>query len=284
MGTIARGSDGLPVRMSGAWTREKLTYLQRYAHMFMAAMGPKRRANIWSELVYLDFLAGPGRGVDRKTGEEFDGSPLRALKIVPSFDHLYLSDASARNVDALRRRIPPADRNRVELRVGDCHEVAKAVVRDLSRRSLGLAFVDPEGFEVKFSLFQTLAQRRIDVLYLFPGGIGVTRNVGTFARRSRTPLDDLIPGWRELPRARLAAGQRVSQAEMEAADTPFVAALQARMADLGYRYPDAGEPYFTNDKHVRMYHLLFFSQHVAGLTLWKNAKSIEPSGQRRLPL
>jgi three-Cys-motif partner protein len=281
---IARASDGLPARLSGSWTRDKLADLQRYAEIFMTAMAPKRSRGLWSELVYLDFLAGPGRGLDRQTRAEFDGSPLRALKIVPRFDRLYLSDADASNVDALRRRIQPTDAARVVIRHGDCHEIAASVVSRMSKRSLGLAFVDPQGFEVKFKLFEILAQRRIDVLYLFPGGIGVTRNVAAFARRSQTPLDNLIPCWRALPRARLAAGQRVSQAEMEAADRPFVVALQTRMVDLGYLYSDQGEPYFTNDKRVQMYHLLFFSRHVTGLTLWKQAKAIEPSGQRRLPL
>jgi len=35
-------------------------------------------------------------------------------------------------------------------------------------------------------------------LYLFPGGIGIARNLGAFAKRAKAPLDDLIPGWREL--------------------------------------------------------------------------------------
>jgi hypothetical protein len=55
----------LPARVSGPWTREKLTYVEKYAAAFMKAMAPKRRAGKWSELVYLDLLAGPGRGIDR---------------------------------------------------------------------------------------------------------------------------------------------------------------------------------------------------------------------------
>jgi three-Cys-motif partner protein len=167
------------------------------------------------------------------------------------------------------------------LNVGDCHEVAASIVGQLSQRALGLAFVDPQGFEVTFRMFQLLARRRIDILYLFPGGIGVTRNVAAFARRTQTPLDDLIPGWREVPRAKLAAGT-ISRAELQAADRPYVFALQSRMAEIGYQYSDQGEPCFTNDRGVRMYHLLFFSKDVAGLTLWNKAKDIEPSGQRRL--
>ena len=196
---IRRAKDGLPARVSGPWTQEKLAYVEKYARTFMTAMAPKR----WSGLVYMDFLAGPGRGIDRKTGTEFDGSPLRALKVTPPFHRLYFSDADARNVEALRQRISKTDRDRVDLRQGDCHAVAADIVSGLPRRTLALAFVDPEGFEVRFRLFETLAACPIDVLYLFPGGIGIARNLSAFARQAKAPLDDLIPGWRALKRARI---------------------------------------------------------------------------------
>jgi len=249
---IRRAKDGLPARVSGSRTQEKLAYVERYVRAFMTAMAPKRKPGQWSELVYMDFLAGPGRGIDRKTGAEFDGSPLRALTVTPPFDRLYLSDLDARNVEALRRRIPQGDRSRVDLRQGDCHTIAADVTSHLSRRTLALAFVDPQGFEVRFRLFETLATRPVDILYLFPGGIGIARNLRSFVKRAQAPLDDLIPGWRGLKRAR-------------------------------YQYTGQGEPYFTNENNVRMYHLLFFSQHPAGLTLWRNVTRVEPSGQRRLP-
>ncbi len=104
-------------------------------------------------------------------------------------------------------------------------------------------------------------------LYLFPGGIGIARNLGAFAKRAKAPLNDLIPGWRELKRARLAAGERLTYEAMAAHDQPFVLEFMNRMRTLGYQYPAQGEPYFTNEKNVRMYHLLFFSQHPVGLTL-----------------
>ena len=120
------------------------------------------------------------------------------------------------------------------------------------------------------------------MLYLFPGGIGIARNLAAFARTAGAPLDDLIPGWRRLKRARLAAGERVSQEELAARDQPFVREFQQRMARLGFLYSGQAEPYFTNEKNVTMYHLLFFSQHPTGLMLWNGTTKIEPSGQRRL--
>jgi hypothetical protein len=153
--------------------------------------------------------------------------------------------------------------NRIVLHNGDCHDIAAKVVASLSSRTLALAFVD--------------------VLYLFSGGIGIARNLGSFVKRANAPLDDLIPGWRSLKRARLAAGAQLTKDEMAARDQPFVLAFMSRMGMLGYQYAGQGEPYFTNEKNVKMYHLLFFSQHAAGLTLWRNITRVEPSGQRRLP-
>lgn len=276
---IRQAKDGLRARVSGSWTQEKLAYVERYAAAFTKAMRGK-----WSELVYLDLLAGPGRGIDRRTRVEFDGSPLRALRIKPPFDRLFFGDVDPKNVETLRSRIPAADLSRVKLRVGDCHDVAKAVVALISERALGLAFVDPQGFEVTFRLFQLLARRRIDILYLFPGGIGIARNVAAFAKRAKAPLDDLIPEWRKLRRARIAAGGRLSNDEIASRDQPFVLEFRNRMATLGFQYSDEGEPYFTNEKNVKMYHLLFFSQDSFGLTLWRRVTTIEAGGQRRLPL
>ncbi|PYM96625.1 MAG: hypothetical protein DME04_01360 [Candidatus Rokuibacteriota bacterium] len=188
---IWRAQDGLRARVGGPWTREKLDYVGRYAAAFMKAMHPKRRAGIWSELVYIDPLAGPGLGIARDRSAEFDGSPLRALNITPAFDRLFFSDLDARNIEALRQRIRPDQHRRVNLRVGDCNAVIRNFMSTLTHKTLGLAFVDPEGFEVKFGVFEALARRRMDVLLLFPSGIGIARNLRAFARQTHSPMDDL---------------------------------------------------------------------------------------------
>ncbi len=230
------------------------------------------------------FLAGPGRGIDAGTGMEFDGSPLRALRVQPPFDRLFFGDLDPRNVDALRHRIPPQDSMRVEIATGDCNDLAMQVVGQFSPRTLGLAFVDPEGFEAKFAMFRALSTRPIDVLFLFPSGIGIRRNLRLFARQAWSPMDDLWDGpeWRDLPPARLAAGERLSPEEALSLNIPWVMRFRSKMASIGFQYQDESDPYFANEKRVPMYHLLFFSQHRAGLTIWRAIKKVEPSGQRTL--
>lgn len=165
--------DGLPARVFRPWTREKLVYLQKYASAFMKAMVSKKQQGKWEQLVYLDLLAGPGRGIDADTGDE-----------------------------------------------------------------------------------------------------------------PRSPMDGLWGGkeWRDLPPAKLAAGTRLNAEEALSVDRPWVLRFRSKIAGIGFQFQDEADPCFTNEKNVPMYHLLFFSQDPAGLTIWQGIKRIEPSGQRTLPL
>ncbi len=280
-----RAKDGLPARISGLWTQDKLTYVQKYAAAFMGAMAPKRKEGKWDRLVYLDLLAGPGRGIDRKTGVEFDGSPLRALKIQPPFNRLFFADLSPKNVNALRQRIPQQDLSRVYIQDGDCNALAERVAGQLSTRTLSLAFVDPEGFEATFEMFRAFATRRIDLLLLFPTG-GIARNLHLFAKASDSRLDKFMGGreWRDLPEVKLAAGKKLSPQEFQRLKVPLVNLFREKMAAIGFDHQDEHDPRLQNRRNVSMYHLLYFSKDSAGLKIWRGIKKIEPSGQRALPL
>jgi three-Cys-motif partner protein len=277
--------DGLPARPSGQWTQEKLRYVERYASAFMVAMHPSRREGKWRQLVYIDLLAGPGKGIDRRSHVEFDGSPLRALRIRPAFDRLFLPDKSDANVVALRARIATEDQSRVEIEAGDCNERSARLIQTLPQKTLGLAFVDPEGFEVTFSMLKTLAQRPIDVLLFFPSVIGIRRNLRQFMAQDNSPMDVLWGGkdWRDLRPAKLAAGKDLSATEIETRDKPWVARFREKMVKIGFNQQDEGDPCFRNKKNAPMYHLLFFSRSAIGLKIWRNIKKIEPTGQRALP-
>ena len=152
-------------------------------------------------------------------------------------------------------------------------------------KTLGLAFIDPEGFEATFSMFRTLARRPIDILLLFPSGIGVRRNLRAFVKQPSSPMDALWggPEWRDLPLAKQAAGRRLSAAEADTLDRPWIQRFREKMTGIGFEYQDESDPCFRNIRNAPMYHLLFFSRHSAGLQIWKNTKKIEPTGQRPLP-
>jgi three-Cys-motif partner protein len=276
---VAKASDGLKAREAGAWSKEKLTYLRKYAEGFMKAMAPKRDEGRWNKLVYIDPLCGSGKCVTES--DEFDGSPLIALGIRPVFDHLYLSDRSSQNISALKKRIHKADYPRVSCKVGDCNTVVNEVVGNFPERSLGLAFVDPEGFEVDFTVLKALASRPIDVLYFFPSMIGVKRNLRQSFVQKGGRLDAVLgPEWRNVPAAKLAVGKPPSEKELSNLDTSLIHYLRRQVRELGMIYQDDNSPVFRNEQNAPMYHLLFFSKNAAGLKIWNGIKRIDPGGQR----
>jgi len=278
-----KAADGLPARTGGIWTREKLTYLEKYASAFMKAMGPKRSQGLWKQLVYIDLLAGPGRDIDPETEKEFDGSPLIALAVKPRFDHLYLADKARGNVTALEARISAEDKDRVTVMLGDCNVLVDEVLKRIPSGSLGLAFVDPQGFEVNFDTLAKFAKRRIGLLYLFPSGIGVRRNLRNFMALSESRMDKWwgSKDWRQLPAAKQAAGE-ISTSDSQKIIGSLVPEYRQLLAAVGFKYQDEAVALFTNTKNAQMYHLLFCSHSKAGLDIWKGIKRIAPSGQRGL--
>ena len=277
-------SDNLRARVLGPRTLEKLFYVERYCHAFSTAMSPKKAQGKWEKLIYLDLLAGPGRCINAETAEEHDGSPLRALRIMPPFDHLYFSDKNRLNVSALRKRIPQSDCERVSVERGDCNIVVTKFLDDLPSQSLGVALLDPQGFEVHFRTIEPLSRKRIDVLYLFPTGIGIARNLANFIKREKSLMDSFWgPDWRDLPAAKLAAGKTLTHEEVAAFDRHWVKSFHEKFRKLGYEYQDEDAPLLVTKTEALMYHLLFFSKHEAGLRLWQGIKQIGFDMQRRLP-
>src|SRR3954451_8800773 len=98
-----------PGRSWGYWTRAKLAILADYLPAFLTASSGRA-----SEFVCLDAFAGEGRGVDRPTGEEFNGSARIALEAAEAggFTRLrYFEQASkARELeDKFRAEYPNRD-------------------------------------------------------------------------------------------------------------------------------------------------------------------------------
>jgi three-Cys-motif partner protein len=203
--------------------------------------------------------------------------------VKPKFDHLYLADKNSKNIAALTARIPPQERNRVTIMRGDCNVLIDKALRQISARTLGLAFVDPQGFEVDFDTLAKFAKRRIDLLYLFPSAIGLRRNW----KQALPLLDSKIDkfwdsaNWRELPIIQqIASG--VQRRDSENIISSFVSEFLRKLGRAGFEYRDDATPTFTNRKNAPMYHLLYLSHDRAGLKIWNGIKEIAPGGQRKL--
>ena len=57
------------------------------------------------ECIYLDLMAGQPKNVERYTGDEFDGSPVVAMKALPPFTRLRCGELSASRAQGLETHL-----------------------------------------------------------------------------------------------------------------------------------------------------------------------------------
>ena len=192
--------DGLPARLSGQWAKEKLKYLDKYIHLFNVGM-----KNRWHNRVFLDLLAGCGKCVDEDTGEEFDGSPLRAIRCEEPFTRVICVESETGLADALEQRT----KDQAHVIRDDCNNprVIEQLRGSLGYGILGLAFVDNLGLDVPLSTIGQLTEGRlIDLFIVFQIG-DIKRNIrdvlaGRTSRTASTRFSSRMEGRSGQSRAR----------------------------------------------------------------------------------
>ncbi len=271
MKDLVPASDGYVARELHEWTREKLHYVERYMGIVCTSMKGK-----WS-LVYADLLAGPGLCVDTETGEEQPGSALLAVQR-PEFGRLFLNDADPRVTAALTARTAREPEGRVRIATEDCNEVVGAVRGALfpagtSGGTLGLAMIDPFGFEMRYEAIAHLtAGLRLDLMIIFM--------TGYLRRFSQTPefawrLDGFFgtPEWRRILRG--GGDEKITSRRL-------LDLYEGRLKELGYIYVD-DDTRILNSKNTTMYHLILASKHERGAEFFRKISQKTYSNQRKLP-
>ena len=265
------GSDGLPVRDSGTWVKDKLYYLERYLNIFSVGMSKK-----WADkLYYMDLFAGPGRCVIRETKEEIDGSPLIALKF--NFAKYFFFESDPACHKALRTRVktrtPEKD---VQIILGDCNVKIDRV--NPPPASLGLAFIDPTGVSpITFGTIRALSfNRKIDLIINFHEGMGIRMNIHQYTKVEGSALDTFMDSdrWREKFKKAPSSINEVCR--------EITKEYQENLRQLEYRVIDGDQIPVRTDKNVLLYYLVFASKHPKGNEFWRKITLIDSRGQRKL--
>lgn len=278
--------DGLPMRPSGPWVKEKLDYIRRYLAITTTAM-----RNKWPRLCYIDLFAGPGLCRVEGTGEVLEGAAMRALGLEHPFSRYILCDIKKANVEALRTRAlqRPHGRQAVVLR-GDANEVAGEVVEMVRRDSyrgdasdtLAVAVMDPEGFELQAATIGALAALpRLDLIIYYPQS-GLARNVEQMAGSDAECTIDRFYGdadWRAVFAA--AGGSRIPYKEL----LELYKATLERFGFPACRDEPVGDdaPLMRLGTGAPLYRLVFASRHEQGNEFWKKVLQRDVHGNRPLP-
>ncbi len=264
-----KGRDGLPVLVQGAWSRDKLYFVEYFEALFNGGM-----KNLWPTRAYVDLFSGPGMCIDRDTGEEFEGSPLLALGCSTPFTHHYFNDIDTELIGALEQRqqrlFPQAKVTYSNL---DCNLAATSIAAQLPKGALTLAFIDPWAYEVTFDALASLLQGpHIDVIVTFHS-TAIKRNV----HQEVAAVDKFLDGtaWRE--RYWAAQGDLSTPPRVVLIDT-----LRARLRErLDYKF--FGDPEVIRSTNgAPMYYMIFASHHPRGRDFWRKSSTRTRSGQRTM--
>jgi len=280
-GTLVQASDGLPARCVGPWSADKLYYIENYLNIVSVAMKNKFRNR-----AYIDLFAGPGLCVVDEDSREIKGSPLISLSVPHQFTQYHFVEADNRTMAALKERVARfAPQTAVKYYSGDANVLIPELVKNLpsSSQSLSVAFIDPTGLDFRFESLRLLTQgRKVDLIYLFPEGMDIKRNLDTYLGQSRSPLDEALgtDEWR--PRALARRGIQIvgEDQHWDEVGRPIVEVFRKQLRALDYVDVKLGsEIVVRNRRNAPLYYLVFASKHELGHKFWDDIRKISSTGQ-----
>lgn len=262
-------SDGQLARLVGPWAHEKLHYIRAYCDIFNIGMKDK-----WKNRVYIDLFSGPGKCINKETSEEFDGSPLIALKCREPFTHYFFNDKDPKAITALKSRVANISPNndKVHYFTKDCNELIDDLIKYLPVSSLNFCFIDPTNWQIKLESVQKLTEgRRTDLAIIFHIG-GIKRCI----HDAPETLDEFFGNrtWKDAYDNMLKSGRHEGSRVL-------LNAYEDKLKEIGYR--DVQDRVLVKGpKNVPLYYLIFASKHPLGNDFWDKISHKSSKGQYRM--
>lgn len=165
----------------GSWALLKLAILAYYVDLYTGII-----KKIFGRAYYLDVFAGPGINIVKGTNDLIFGSPIiadRAPKPEKKFDKLILIERKEKRAMALHSLLPNATIIKDDVNSGGLDKALNLLRND--KKIPFLAFVDPEGLEMRWSTLQLLLDTWSDVIINYQPS-AVNRAVGSGYNKTLT--------------------------------------------------------------------------------------------------
>lgn len=150
----------------GYWSELKLEIVEKYGSAYTRAFANSSRLKKY----YIDAFSGAGSHISKRTGKQVEGSPARALKIRPSFDHFYFIDLDKGKTAYLNEIY--GNRTDVTIHTGDSNLYLKKTLLPTIRYenyNRALCLLDPYGLHLDWEvMLQAGKSRAIDMFLNFP--------------------------------------------------------------------------------------------------------------------
>jgi three-Cys-motif partner protein len=275
--------DQLPVRCVGEWGIEKIYLLNQYFGIFSTGM-----KNVWKgEINYIEICSGPGRCINRKNGNEFDGT---ALSIARHKGFQYIKkaiffDFSNIVVDTLNERFKNLGITKAKAYLGDYNnpqELCFKIRSEINSYSLNLVFIDPTDCSVPFSLIKEIKKTipKADLIINVASFTDFNRNVKkallnpdshkSSIHKYGKFLDNDISFFHNEENINLAQQNNSLMLRKN-----FRELYLQKLKSIGYIE-------FEYKQIEHFYDILFTSEHKKGIEFWKKATTTDHHGQRSL--
>lgn len=152
----------------GRWSELKLEIVEKYGAAYTTAfVGPKGRR---LKKYYIDAFSGAGIHLSKETGRQIEGSPARALKVRPPFDHFYFIDLNPEKTAYLQNLCK--GRHDVDIVTDDASSyLTQKLLPNIqyTKFNRALCLLDPYGLHLDWEVVRQAGQSRaVDMFLNFP--------------------------------------------------------------------------------------------------------------------
>jgi len=215
----------------------------------------------WSNRVFIDPFAGPGRIQVKGEGFTRDGGCLlawRALADFAPFTSMLIGDIDAERARASQRRLEAIGAP-AQIFIGPARETVPTMVASVPKGALCFAYIDPYNLELlDFTLLSELAKLKVDLAINF-STMDLVRNAEAEFDPDRARFDGTAPGWRDDPQIKSANRQSVPVA--------FFNYWRRLVEDLGFAH-SREMPHIPNERGHTIYRMVFFARHNMPRRVW----------------
>lgn len=249
----------------GIWSELKLEIVEKYGAAYTRAFANRPGLKKY----YVDAFSGAGVHISKRSGDEIEGSPARALKTSPPFDGFFFIDMNEKKTAHLQSLC--AGRENVHIETGDAsryliNKLLPTIKYEDYKRALCL--FDPYGLHLQWRAMEMAGQSRaIDMFLNFPvmdmNRNAIWRNPGSVPDEGigRMNLFWGDESWRSVAYVQHPQGNLFGPPDLvKQGNEAIVEAFRKRLIkNAGFRFVADPLP-MRNSTNAVVYYLFFASQ------------------------
>jgi three-Cys-motif partner protein len=248
----------------GQWSVLKLDIIEQYGSAYTKAFNVRGRQ---LKKYYIDGFSGAGVHVVKRTRQQIEGSPARALKITPPFDGFYFIDLNKDKADYLQKQC--AGRLDINIINDDANAYLRTLLPTIQYRlfNRALCVLDPYGLHLDWELMELAGKSgAVDMFLNFPV-MDMNRNAIWRASERATPegIERMNRfwgdnSWKQAAYARSRQTNLFAEpGEEKQPNSAIVAAFRERLNRVaGFVFVPEPLP-MTNSRNAVVYYLFFAS-------------------------